>query len=633
MSNQKDRRRWPRKVLETPDIGFLDKANLGQEPDNSLDESTCPCYVDICEISQGGVLIKSEKKIESNNLFQLKIYNATEKLWQFYQGSTKWVKSDPSKPGYFNIGLEVKPLDQTKMEDLEEKVAKLMPLPEDFEFFRQMKLLNLIPRDAVCPLLNSLTYKYLKAGERLMTQGELGDRFYIIQSGLCVANVKKNGEIHPIARLRAGDIVGEMAIVTGESRNANIDAETDMELWCLTKSQFDEISIEYPELRSFLTELVTNRFETSKVTAERRINKYIITDIMGHGGYSVVYKGIHSDLNMPVAIKMMKHDLAMNTDFLRSFRNEAKIIARFNHDNIVRVYDIEELYRTVFIIMELLDGENLNDMLRRLGFIPLPWVVDFLFQICNGLSYAHKKKIVHQDIKPANLFIQRDGRVKILDYGLACPFGSEDQPFQCTAFYISPEQIEWKSVDQRTDIYSLGITAYEMVTGERPYPEDDLMILMDMHLNQDIPDPSNIVPDLPKELREFILKACRRNPDERYQSAGEAITALEPIIIQYDLVQNRLSLEKKKMTTFFLVYSEDSEIVLGQIIKNFTNQVQPFGIIKKAEGFQLEKRKMTTLFLIYSDDHQLSLNQIMEEFSTKVKELGVVQMASDFQVK
>ena len=129
---------------------------------------------------------------------------------------------------------------------------------------------------------------------------------------------------------------------------------------------FEEISEAYPDLRSFLTDLMTRWFETRTITAERLIGKYLITDIIGSGGYSIVYRGVHEALNMPVAIKMMKHDLAMNADFIQNFRVEARTVAKFNHENIVHVYDIEERYKTIFIIMEQLEGMSMRILLKRM---------------------------------------------------------------------------------------------------------------------------------------------------------------------------------------------------------------------------------------------------------------------------
>jgi serine/threonine protein kinase len=253
-----------------------------------------------------------------------------------------------------------------------------------------------------------------------------------------------------------------------------------MILWSLTREQFDSVCTEYPDLLDFLTELVTHRFSTEKFTASRTIGKYLINEVIGRGGWSIVYKGLHTGLNMPVAVKMLKHDMAMNVEFAEKFHNEARIVALLNHENIVRVYDIEELFRTIFIIMEYLEGVPLDFVLEKMPRLPVTKILDVLLQVCNGLSYAHDQGIVHQDIKPANLFIQSDGMARIVDFGLSCPRGTIDCSLPGTVYYMSPEQVLGESVDERTDIYSLGILAYEMVSGQRPYPEDNLYDLMDL---------------------------------------------------------------------------------------------------------------------------------------------------------
>ena len=278
-----------------------------------------------------------------------------------------------------------------------------------------------------------------------------------------------------------------MAVLTGEPRNAHVEAETDMDLWGLTKDQFDALSEEQPDLGDFLTELVAHRFATSRTTADRVIGKYLITDIIGQGGYSIVYKGRHLDLEMPVAIKMMKHDMAMDPDFIHNFRQEAKTVASLNHPHIVQVYDFEERYRTLFIITEYLEGIPLDSLLEKVGRLPAHQVVGFLLQIATGLSYAHEKGLVHLDIKPANIFLLSNDRIKILDFGLACPPGSEGLCGLGTLHYVSPEQIEGETVDGRADLYSLGIMTFELLTGVRPFPEEDPSTLMAAHLTRAAP--------------------------------------------------------------------------------------------------------------------------------------------------
>jgi serine/threonine protein kinase len=358
-----------------------------------------------------------------------------------------------------------------------------------------------------------------------------------------------------------------------------------MQLWCLTKAQFDRISKDFPDLRSFLTDLVTKWFETRAVTAERRIAKYILTDIIGKGGYSIVYRGLHEALNMQVAIKMMKHDMAMETSFIKNFRQEAKTIAKFDHENIVKVYDIEERFQTLFIVMEHLEGMSLRKVLQKMLKLSAKQIVNYLLQVCAGLEYAHEHGIVHQDIKPGNIFILPDEKIKILDFGLACPCGSENL-LTGTPFYMSPEQIDCLPVDERTDIYGLGITAYEMLTGQRPFPEEDAWAVMDMHINMDIPNPASMVPDIPDGLCNFILKACTRNLTERYQNMAEVIADLNSLAEELGLNHGGVISPNRKMATLFLLYRDEHRHILNEEMEKFCSKMQEMGVACKAADFK-----------------------------------------------
>jgi serine/threonine protein kinase len=325
-----------------------------------------------------------------------------------------------------------------------------------------------------------------------------------------------------------GDIVGVMAILTGEPRGAHVEAETAMELWCLDKHRFDNLSREDPELLRFLTELVADRFDSKRPMADRLIGKYLATELIGRGGYSLVYRGQHTGLNRPVVIKMLKHHLALESDFLTAFRNEASIIARLNHENIVRVYDIEERFRTIFIVMEYVEGRRLSEVLEKDGPLTADRALPILIQLCRGLGYAHQMGIVHQDITPDNIFVLPHGKVKILDFGLACFAGAENY-LAGTPYYMAPEQVECLPVDSRTDIYSLGITAYKMLTGALPFPEEAGWKVMERHVNEDIPDPIASAPHLSEGLRAFIIRACQRDSGRHYASANDALAALLPL--------------------------------------------------------------------------------------------------------
>ena len=391
------------------------------------------------------------------------------------------------------------------------------------------KFLRFISEDAEGPVFKNMRYQYIQAGERFITQGHDGDAAYIIQRGSCQLIVEKDGKLHPVGHRAEGDIVGVMSILTGEPRGAHVEAETDMEVWVLQRDQFDNISKEQPGLLGFLTELVADRFDSKRPIADRTIGKYVATDIIGRGGFSIIYKGLHAGSNVPVAIKMMRHHLAMDSDFLYNFRNEAKTIAGLNHKNIIKIYDVEEKFKTVFLIMEYLQGEPLAKMLKRVKVIPPASAVHYLIEICSGLQYAHSRGIIHRDINSSNILIQQNNRLKILDFGLACPIGTQDFSSLGTLAYMAPEQIQGDPMDPRTDIYAVGIIAFEMLAGKRPFPEDDLNALEEMHLNQDIPDPSANIADLPESLQRFITKSCRRDPGLRYNDVHQAMADLRPI--------------------------------------------------------------------------------------------------------
>ena len=451
---------------------------------------------------------------------------------------------------------------------------------------RHTKFLQFIAQMDRSPFFEKMTYHHIKAGKRFVVQGEVENTAYIIKRGSCLVIVEKDGELHPVDHYGEGDIVGGLGILTGEPRRAHVEAETDMDLWVLTKAQFDEITVKDPSLLHFITELVADRLDSRRPTAYRTIGKYVATDIIGNGGFSIVYKGEHKDLGMPVVIKMMRHDMALYPEFMESFRNEAKTIASLNHKHIVKVYDFDERYRTLFIIMEYVQGDSLKDMIRHLKMLPLKLVVKFLDQICSALEYAHQRGIIHRDINPSNIIIQPNDELKLFDFGLACPIGTEDFATTGTGYYMAPEQIEGSPVDPRTDIYALGITAYEMLTGQRPFPEKDLKSLLDLHLSHNIPDPAQVVPDIPPLLSDFIIKAGRCKPDERYQNVAEAIDDLQPLVIEFGLTHKNLPMEKKKMASLILIYKDEQQKVLSELIDDFSIKVQALGIDIKAADFR-----------------------------------------------
>ncbi len=457
---------------------------------------------------------------------------------------------------------------------------------QDYEFLIRTRLFDAVSEDARFQLLVSMKPESVSKGRRFISQGDAGDCLYLIQRGHCAVVLEKNEILHPVAVLGPGDLVGEMAILTGENRSAHVEAQSDMDLWRLNRVAFENLCSQYQEIRHFLTQLVANRFGRAAIIADRTVGKYIIQEVVGRGGWSIVYKGMHANLNMPVAVKMLKHDMAMDEDFLSRFENEARTIANLNHENIVKVYDIEQLYRTVFIVMEYLRGESLYEMLLDEQKLPPPRALNIILQICAGLRYAHEQGVIHGDVKPANIFVQTDDRAKILDFGLACQTGTRSTRIVGTPKYFSPEAIRLGPVDARSDVYSLGVSSYRIVTGQEAFQSPDIANLCHMHLYEPTPDPAALVEDLPEELRTFILKATAKSPNDRFQNMAEAIHHLQPLTHRLGVELPEQSAKMLNMKSLFLFYRDEHQGMIGRLVKDFTRELEKIGAVMREADFR-----------------------------------------------
>ncbi len=403
------------------------------------------------------------------------------------------------------------------------------------------KFLRFLPPHANHSNLNNLKLKRVKKSTRFILQGDTTNEAYIIKRGSCIRVVEKNNTLHPVDHRGEGDILNMSALFTGEPANSHFEAETEMELWVLEKSIFEKIPENDPLLYSFLTEIVADRFDSRRPISDRTIGRYVATDIIGRGGYSIVYKGIDTITNQDVAIKMLRHDMVMDSDFLQKFRNEAKIISRLNHRNIINVFDIKERFQTAFIIMEYLDGESIAGILNKQKTISHQDTTNYLIQACKAIAHAHNQSILHKDINPENLVIIDDLHVKLLDFGLASFIYDNDDSVDGAFSYLAPEISKGEISTIQSDMYSLGITAFEMVVGKRPYPEKNQAVFMKMRHESEIPDPKKLVPDLPESLQRFILTSCRLDPEQRYTDMDQAIKDLVKPLKANETTNTRLN--------------------------------------------------------------------------------------------
>ncbi len=258
--------------------------------------------------------------------------------------------------------------------------------------------------------------------------------------------------------------------------------------------------------------------------------RYEIIEKIGEGGMAVVYKALCHRLNRYVAVKILKDELALDDDFLRRFHTESQAVAMLSHPNIVTVYDVSRSSDCEYIVMELIEGITLKQYMQRRGALTWKEVLHFSGQIAKALSHAHSRGIIHRDIKPHNILILADSSVKVADFGIARLTNLQDTLTNETlgsVHYISPEQAKGGHIDSRTDIYSLGVMMYEMLTGRLPFEGDSAVSIAIQHISSVPLAPREINPEVPVGLEQITMKAMEPDLDKRYQSADELVAELE----------------------------------------------------------------------------------------------------------
>ena len=259
-------------------------------------------------------------------------------------------------------------------------------------------------------------------------------------------------------------------------------------------------------------------------------DRYEIIELIGSGGMANVYKALCHRLNRYDAVKIMRDDTAANTELRRRFRAESQAVAMLSHPNIVSVYDVSHSDDIEYIVMELIDGITLKQYLQKKSVLDPSEVLNFSIQIAKALEHAHSKGIIHRDIKPQNIMLLRDGMIKVADFGIASLESDIEENNGETVgsvHYIAPEQARGQAPDARSDIYSLGIVMYEMLTGRLPYVGASDVEVAVKHMNTDPVSPREINPDIPEELERICLKAMDSDISRRYQTAGELLDELE----------------------------------------------------------------------------------------------------------
>ncbi len=265
-------------------------------------------------------------------------------------------------------------------------------------------------------------------------------------------------------------------------------------------------------------------------------DRYEILERIGTGGMSDVYKSKDHKLNRHVAVKVLKQEFSENTNFVSKFRMEAQAAASLMHPNIVNVYDVGEENGIFYIVMELVEGITLKKYIEKKARLSFKEAVSIAIQACMGIEAAHKNHIIHRDIKPQNIIISKDGKVKVTDFGIAKAATSNTitSNVMGSVHYTSPEQARGGYSDEKSDIYSMGVTLFEMLTGRVPFNGETTVAIAIKHIQEDMPSPRDFVPEIPVGVEQIVLKCTQKSPDRRYLTMAALIEDLKRSLMSPD---------------------------------------------------------------------------------------------------
>ena len=336
------------------------------------------------------------------------------------------------------------------------------------------------------------------------------------------------------------------------------------------------------------------------LTKGQKINdRYEIIKTIGEGGMANVYLANDTILDRKVAIKVLRGDLSNDEKFIRRFQREALSVSNLSHPNIVEVYDVGEEDGQYYIVMEYIEGKTLKQLLKKRETLTLPEVIDIMLQLTDGLAHAHESYIIHRDIKPQNIMILDNGLVKITDFGIAMALNAtqltQTNSVMGSVHYLPPEQANGKSATVKSDIYSLGILMYELITGSVPFKGDNAVEIALKHMKEKIPSIRKQNPTIPQSVENIVIKATAKNPRNRYDSVKE----------MHDDLEVCMEKENAKKVTFEYPENDidDSEPITKKKEKNKIEKPNVENTEKKEESIEEDiletpKKRNTVILLL-----------------------------------
>jgi len=394
-------------------------------------------------------------------------------------------------------------------------------------------LLESEPFKALRPRLTDQVFAATKerrygAGETIIRQGQRGDALFVVIDGEARVSLRDHGgEARTIATLVAGSVAGEMSLITQEPATADVIAETDVRALVLPAAEFDALAAKNPELTIVLTNVVADRLGRGIVDGlgGKVLNGYRIVRTVGRGGMAVVYEAVEVATGERVALKMMSHRLVYQPGAHSRFEREARIVEPLTHPNIARMRGHFPAFRTEFIVMEFCEGVTLADALVARGAFSEPDARRVLGQLATALVFVHERGVVHRDLKPGNIMLSPDGRVKLMDFGLAKEErrATDETATQTgtvlgTPLYMPPGQMTGEESGPAIDVYAFACIAYELVAGTPLFEGRTTRALLQDKLTRKLPPASEIAGGISEEFHEVLLRGIENDPEKRLNS-------------------------------------------------------------------------------------------------------------------
>jgi CRP-like cAMP-binding protein len=414
---------------------------------------------------------------------------------------------------------------------------------------RQVEILRDAPPDDLVSLWKEVREVRFAAGAPICRRGEIGDGMYIVQAGSVEVRLGLGPDSMSLYRLNPGDCFGEMALLTGDPRSADVVALEDTTLWMLGQSTFDRVLNQSTAFLRALNRSVAHRLAMATVVIEQtrfaafepgpaglRFGQYQVVAQLGAGGMAVVYSAIRDADGLAVALKVLPASWGAAPELHARLQREAGILQRIQHPGVVRLLEIgtvsDRLGGGTFLAMEWLP-DALDRVLRAQFPQPLDIsrALHITTSVAEALAAVHSAGLVHRDVKPSNVLLRADGQPVLTDFGLAAALREElgtrrltpPETLVGTADYLAPETIDGRPVDGRADIYALGVVLYEMLAGYVPFAGRDPFQTLRSHLEETAPD---LPPDIPENIRQVVRRALEKDPNRRFASAAEFADAI-----------------------------------------------------------------------------------------------------------